>query len=190
MAGAVRKPGSVPAAGCPATGGDHSSRAAVADGLKQPTRKHGRAALDASLLGLAPGGVYLASGVAAGPGELLPHPFTLTRLRQGFDGRTSLCGTFPGVAPAGRYPAPCPVEPGLSSPPKGAAVTWPAPAKPLRLRQKSICGVAPQMDFSRNRLPLLAEDQHPLAMGTGDKLIQPEKGVVKLGRNLHIAAET
>ena len=137
LAGAGRKPGSVPAAGCPATGGDHSSRAAVADGLKQPTRKHGRAALDASLLGLAPGGVYLASGVTAGPGELLPHPFTLTRR----GGRTSLCGTFPGVAPAGRYPAPCPVEPGLSSPPKGAAVTWPAPAKsygsgtfPLSLR--------------------------------------------------------
>jgi len=27
----------------------------------------------------------------------------------------SLCCTFPGVAPAGRYPAPCPVELGLSS---------------------------------------------------------------------------
>ena len=35
--------------------------------------------------------------------------------RQGCGGRTSLCGTFPGVTPAGRYPAPCPVEPGLSS---------------------------------------------------------------------------
>jgi len=127
LAGAGRKPGSVPATGYPATGGDHSSRAAVADGLKQPTRKHERAALDASLLGLAPGGVYLASDVTAGPGELLPHPFTLTRR----GGRTSLCGTFPGVAPAGRYPAPCPLEPGLSSPPKGAAVTWPAPAKPV-----------------------------------------------------------
>jgi len=35
------------------------------------------------------------------------------------DGRSSLCGTFPGVAPAGRYPAPCPMEPGLSSPREG-----------------------------------------------------------------------
>ena len=35
-------------------------------------------------------------------------------------GRTSLCGTFPGVTPAGRYPAPCPVEPGLSSPFNGS----------------------------------------------------------------------
>jgi len=40
-------------------------------------------------------------------GALLPHPFTLTRLRQGFGGRFAFCGTFPRVAPAGRYPAPC-----------------------------------------------------------------------------------
>ena len=41
-------------------------------------------------------------------GALLPHPFTLTLLRQqGFGGRFTFCGTFPGVAPAGRYPAPC-----------------------------------------------------------------------------------
>ncbi len=116
VAGAIRKPGSVPVHGYPWTGDDHSSRTAVADGLKQPTRKHGRATLDASLFGLAPGGVYLASGVAVGPGELLPHPFTLTCLCRGFGRRTSLCGTIPGVAPAGRYPAPCPAEPGLSSP--------------------------------------------------------------------------
>jgi len=101
-------------------GDGHSSGTAVADGLEQPTRKHGRAVLYASLFGLAPGGVYLASGVTAGPGELLPHPFTLTCLRQGFGRRTSLCGTFPGVTPAGRYPAPCPVEPGLSSPFNGS----------------------------------------------------------------------
>ena len=30
--------------------------------------------------------------------------------------RSVLCGTVPGVAPAGCYPAPCSVEPGLSSP--------------------------------------------------------------------------
>ncbi len=35
-------------------------------------------------------------------GGLLPHPFTLTCQGR----RYSLCGTFPGVAPAGRYPAP------------------------------------------------------------------------------------
>ena len=44
-------------------------------------------------------------------GALLPHPFTLTRRCRHPKvwhpgGRTALCGTFPGVAPAGRYPAP------------------------------------------------------------------------------------
>jgi len=88
---AVRKPGSVPGSGYPFPGDGHSSGYAVTDTLKQPTRRHGRVALNASLFGLAPGGVYLASGVTAGPGELLPHPFTLTCR----DRRTSLCGTYP-----------------------------------------------------------------------------------------------
>src|SRR5512136_733175 len=120
LAEAAHKPGSVPATGYPFAGDGHSSGTAVTGGLERPTRKHERAVLNASLFGLAPGGVYLASGVAVGPGELLPHPFTLTRLRQGFGGRTSLCGTIPGVTPAGRYPAPCPAEPGLSSPLSGS----------------------------------------------------------------------
>ncbi len=37
-------------------------------------------------------------------GALLPHPFTLTREKRR---RFAFCGTVPGVAPAGRYPAPC-----------------------------------------------------------------------------------
>ena len=41
-------------------------------------------------------------------GALLPHPFTLAG--QAFAGgrRFAFCGAVPGVAPAGRYPAPCP----------------------------------------------------------------------------------
>ncbi|MBP1728168.1 MAG: hypothetical protein H6Q56_541 [Deltaproteobacteria bacterium] len=113
---ADRKPGPVPASSYLKAGASHSSRIVVTDDLKRPTREHGRAALNAPLLGLAPGGVYLASDVTAGPGELLPHPFTLTCLHYGSGRRTSLCGTIPGVTPAGRYPAPYPVEPGLSSP--------------------------------------------------------------------------
>ena len=38
-------------------------------------------------------------------GALLPHPFTLAR--PGIRRRFVFCGTFPGVAPAGCYPAPC-----------------------------------------------------------------------------------
>jgi len=37
-------------------------------------------------------------------GALLPHPFTLTCEKRW---RFAFCGTVPGVAPAGRYPAPC-----------------------------------------------------------------------------------
>ena len=66
----------------------------------------------APLFGLAPGGVFRAADVAADTGELLPHPFTLTVAEPR---RSGFCGTFRGVSPPGRYPAPCPVEPGLSS---------------------------------------------------------------------------
>ena len=114
---AAHKPGSVPAAGYPATGDGHSSRTAVTDGLKQPTRKHGRATLDASLFGLAPGGVYLASVVTVGPGELLPHPFTLTRLlpRPSAGGLLSVALSL-GSPPPGVTRHRFSVEPGLSSP--------------------------------------------------------------------------
>lgn len=55
-----------------------------------------------------------ASHLAAG--ELLPHHFTLARtgyLSQPL--AVCFCGTFRRVTPPGRYPAPCPVELGLSS---------------------------------------------------------------------------
>ena len=66
-------------------------------------------------------------------------PLPAFRLRQGYGGpcrqgcgrRSSLCGTFPGVTPAGRYPASCPVEPGLSSQLRAAICT--ASAKPITL---------------------------------------------------------
>jgi hypothetical protein len=42
-----------------------------------------------------------------GRGGLLPHPFTLAAPSpEGQGGWFAFCGTFPGVAPAGRYPAP------------------------------------------------------------------------------------
>ena len=40
-------------------------------------------------------------------GALLPHHFTLASPPEEGDRRCLFCGTFPGVAPAGRYPAPC-----------------------------------------------------------------------------------
>ena len=74
-----RKPGFVPYRSYPLHGDDHSSRTAVADGLKQPDpgTSDGPPS-NVPLFGLAPDGVYRASDVTAGTGELLPHPFTLT----------------------------------------------------------------------------------------------------------------
>ena len=61
-----------------ATADDHPSRRAVTDALQQPTRVLGRAALERTLSGLAPGGVYRAATVARRAGGLLHHRFTLT----------------------------------------------------------------------------------------------------------------
>ena len=58
----------------------HSSSPAVADEIKRPTRELERITLNVPLFGLAPGGVYKASAVTDGTGELLPHLFTLTSL--------------------------------------------------------------------------------------------------------------
>ncbi len=35
------------------------------------------------------------------------HPYAANVPQAGTSARSTLCGTFPGVAPAGRYPAPC-----------------------------------------------------------------------------------
>ncbi len=73
-----------------------------------------RAARNGILFGLAPGGVYRATNCCQLRGALLPHPFTLTGtcvLR-----RFTLCCTGRRLTPPRRYLAPCPVEPGLSSP--------------------------------------------------------------------------
>jgi len=51
----------------------------------------------------------------------LTPPFHPCLCRQGGHRRSALCSTFRRVAPPGGYPAPCPVESGLSSTPAGAA---------------------------------------------------------------------
>jgi len=56
------------------------------------------------LFGLAPGGVCPAAAVA---GSAVRSCRTISPLRRGKPrSRYIFCGTFPGVAPAGRYPAP------------------------------------------------------------------------------------
>ena len=59
------------------------------------------------LLGLAPGGVFPAAAVAGGAvrSYRTVSPLPAARFPE-TDRRCTFCGTFPGVAPAGRYPAP------------------------------------------------------------------------------------
>ena len=68
------------------------------------------------LFGLAPGGVCHALDVTIEAVRSYRHLFTVALLRQGYAELCLFCGTFRRVAPPGCYPAPCPVESGLSSP--------------------------------------------------------------------------
>ena len=104
----------------PVGGDGHSSRTPVAERLVRPTRAaarrcarrpgpgtvRGRQRLPL-LLGLAPGGVFRAVAVA---GDAVRSYRTVSPLppdrSPGRARRCAFCGTVPGVAPAGRYPAP------------------------------------------------------------------------------------
>ena len=110
----VCKPGSVPIQSEEWMSDGHSSGTSVTERLSRPTRtatrKHACPSKGLpSLLGLAPGGVYHAAPVAGRAVRsyrtLSPLPRSPGRNRQAR--RYPFCGTFPGVAPAGRYPAPC-----------------------------------------------------------------------------------
>jgi len=67
-----------------------------------------------SLFGLAPDGVYQAFPVTWKTGALLPHRFTLTRIKNQYR-RSILCCTFLHVTVTPRYGASCPMVFGLSS---------------------------------------------------------------------------
>ncbi len=105
--GSACKPGSVRTDRSARDG--HSSGTIVADRLEQPTRATGlKTALSTKLVsplfGFAPGGVCPAATVA---GRAVRSYRTFSPLPRSRPGRFVLCGTFPGVAPAGCCPAPC-----------------------------------------------------------------------------------
>src|SRR5213083_1887758 len=106
-----------------AQGGGHFSRAPVTRRLQRPNPRARAGNPIALLFGLAPGGVCRADAVTRAAGELLPHRFTLTALA---DGGLLSVALVRGVSPPGCYPAPCPVEPGLSS--RRVAATGDRPA--------------------------------------------------------------
>src|SRR5438093_10596013 len=104
-------------------GDGHFSRTPVTRRLQRPNPRARAGNPIALLFGLAPGGVCLADAVTRAAGELLPHRFTLTALAVG--GLISVA-LVRGVSSPGRSPAPCPVEPGLSS--RRVAATGDRPA--------------------------------------------------------------
>jgi hypothetical protein len=96
---------------------DHSSTTRVAACLERPTQGLGRATLRRPSTWPCSGWGLPCRNRYRLRGGLLPHHFTLTRRRSEGDrlGRFVFCGTFLEVILTGRYPASCPVEPGLSS---------------------------------------------------------------------------
>jgi len=104
------KPGSV-GRDANATRDGHSSATPVARRLKRPTRAANpdmiRGLLPAPpLFGFAPGGVCRAASVAGGAVRSYRTVSPLPWLVRNAPRRSVLCGTFPGVTPAGCYPAP------------------------------------------------------------------------------------
>lgn len=94
---------------------NHSSRTSVATGLQRPTRTRRGPRLNGSLFGLAPGGVYHRRGVLPPTRCALTAPFQPYRHPKMLR-RYTFCCTFRRLTPPRRYLAPCPMEPGLSSP--------------------------------------------------------------------------
>ena len=113
----VCKPGSVPPKAEASRGDGHSSGTPVAERLARPTRAAARKPACGPkpdvppLFGLAPGGVCPATTVTGSAVRsyrtLSPLPFCAPGMASCIEGRFAFCGTFPGVAPAGCYPAPC-----------------------------------------------------------------------------------
>src|SRR5213079_3333327 len=121
MFAASHKPNSVPAGPLRARrGDDHSSSPAISDGIKRPTRK-----LRTGRPQALPYLVLLRAGFCLPP--VLPqarcaltapfHPYSPPPGGPGEGERYIFCATFLQVTLTGRYPAHCPAEFGLSSPP-------------------------------------------------------------------------
>ena len=128
----VCKPGSVPPRPNSLSGDGHSSGTFVTERLARPTRAAARKACPAAL---AEASTACRSYLVLLPvGFTLPPPLPAARCaltapfhpcrpppRKATSSAVCFCGTFPGVAPAGRYPAPCL---------RGARTFLPAPSEP------------------------------------------------------------
>ena len=132
------------------TGGSssHSSGPPVARGIERPTRGNGRATRarprgrTSLLLGLAPGGVYRASALTDGSGELLPRRFTLAPGPKARGGLLSVALSPDRSGPPLAATLPCGVRTFLPSPARRAAAR-PPPADARRRRARRAGSPAP-----------------------------------------------
>ncbi len=123
------KPDSVPITRFPLIGGDHFSGTQVTLGFKQPTREHrsGRPFMmrqpdvhlaphhRAPLFGFAPGDAYPATCVTTGAVGSYPTFSPLPDESELSSSAVCFLWRWCQIALPGRYPAPCPLESGLSS---------------------------------------------------------------------------
>ena len=93
--------------------------------------------------GLASNGVYICPVSYLTGGGLLSHPSTLTSIKLA----VYFCCTILGVASTGRYPASCPVKPGLSSLRRESLVT-PANREHLSYSYFITCFLSNKSHFS------------------------------------------
>src|SRR5262245_28768688 len=104
------------------------------------------------LFGLAPGGVYRAAAVAGGAVVSYTTVSPLPRISREIVRRYAFCCTVPGVAPAGRYPAPCsrgartflaepedPARPSGHLAAKHVSARWPRVNRQRQGRQRHPC---------------------------------------------------
>src|SRR4029453_3453266 len=165
-----RKRGQQPFVWSPGCPGDRAADPRGTGGPPAPSPEAGAPLLH----GLAPGGVYRASALTSGPGELLPRRFTLAPGAK--PGAVCSLWHFPPVARGRRCRPPCPAEPGLS--PRLAASGCSTSSGARR---------APTLLFA-GLVTLGLPVEHPLAVGAEDQLLVALYLIVELRRDVHVAA--
>ncbi len=147
----------------------HSSRPAIAHWLKQPTRVQYGPSFMNPYLALLQGGVYRAADCYQPRGALYApfHPY-LIPLARAIGGLLSVALVV-GCDTPRRYLAPCPMEPGLSSPP---------PVSPRRTTTKRRLSGQLRRAVSRVYRPLSSLSGHPNLQG-GSNITRRAVNIIK-----------
>src|SRR6266849_1134816 len=169
----------------------HSSGPPVARWIERPTRWNGRAARvrpcgrASLLLGLAPGGVYRASALTSGPGELLPHRFTVAPRPKARGCLFSVALSPDRSGPPLTATLPCGVRTFLPSREAASDCSTSSGERPNLLGARR--PLWPTI-LATGLLALGAPEQHALAAGAEDHLLVALDLVEELRRDAYAAA--